>query len=91
MCVLHLVLRTLTIIHTLNPQAKDELCSQIDNYIRDRITFADQVIQETAMKKIHHGDVVLTYARWLHPSFRFLYLISRQVIRRSEGPTRSLG
>lgn len=43
--------------------AKDELCSQIDNYIRDRITFADQVIQETAMKKIHHGDVVLTYAR----------------------------
>jgi len=43
--------------------AKDELCSKIDNYIRDRIIIADQVIQETAMKKIHDGDVVMTYAR----------------------------
>ncbi|KAI0068970.1 IF-2B-domain-containing protein [Artomyces pyxidatus] len=43
--------------------AKDELCHKIDNYIRDRIIIADQVIQETAMKKIHDGDVVLTYAR----------------------------
>ncbi|KAI0269192.1 hypothetical protein BC834DRAFT_865240 [Gloeopeniophorella convolvens] len=43
--------------------AKDELCGQIDNYIRDRIIMADQVIQETATKKIHDGDVVLTYAR----------------------------
>jgi len=31
--------------------------------MRDRIIIADQVIQETAMKKIHDGDVVLTYAR----------------------------
>ncbi|TFY54547.1 hypothetical protein EVG20_g9660 [Dentipellis fragilis] len=43
--------------------AKDELCHKIDNYIRDRIIIADQVIQETAMKKIHDGDVILTYAR----------------------------
>ncbi|KAH9999370.1 hypothetical protein BJV77DRAFT_939808, partial [Russula vinacea] len=43
--------------------AKDALCGKIDNYIRDRIIIADQVIQETAMKKIHDGDVVLTYAR----------------------------
>lgn len=44
-------------------QAKDALCGKIDNYIRDRIIIADQVIQETAMKKIQDGDVVLTYAR----------------------------
>ncbi|KAH8999322.1 IF-2B-domain-containing protein [Lactarius akahatsu] len=43
--------------------AKDALCNKIDNYIRDRIIIADQVIQETAMKNIHDGDVVLTYAR----------------------------
>jgi len=43
--------------------AKDALCGKIDNYIRDRIIIADQVIQETAMKKIHDGDIVLTYAR----------------------------
>ncbi|KAI9507708.1 IF-2B-domain-containing protein [Russula earlei] len=43
--------------------AKDALCGKIDNYIRDRIIIADQVIQETAMRKIHDGDVVLTYAR----------------------------
>ncbi|KAF9222041.1 IF-2B-domain-containing protein [Gyrodon lividus] len=43
--------------------AKDALCDTIDNYIRDRIILADQVIQETAGKKIKDGDVVLTYAR----------------------------
>ncbi|KAI0316983.1 hypothetical protein OF83DRAFT_1123689 [Amylostereum chailletii] len=43
--------------------AKDALCEKIDDYIRDRIILADQVIQETATKKIHDGDVVLTYAR----------------------------
>ncbi|KAH9938475.1 eukaryotic translation initiation factor 2B delta subunit [Fomitopsis serialis] len=43
--------------------AKDALCRKIDNYIRDRIIFADQVIEETAGSKIKDGDVVLTYAR----------------------------
>ncbi|KAG8218830.1 IF-2B-domain-containing protein [Butyriboletus roseoflavus] len=43
--------------------AKDALCDTIDNYIRDRILLADQVIQETAGKKIKDGDVILTYAR----------------------------
>ncbi|KAF9247119.1 IF-2B-domain-containing protein [Melanogaster broomeanus] len=43
--------------------AKDALCDTIDNYIRDRIILADQVIQETAGKKIKDGDVILTYAR----------------------------
>ncbi|KAI0036015.1 hypothetical protein K488DRAFT_76208 [Vararia minispora EC-137] len=43
--------------------AKDALCQKIDDYVRDRIIIADQVIQETAAKKIQNGDVVLTYAR----------------------------
>ncbi|OCH95979.1 IF-2B-domain-containing protein [Obba rivulosa] len=43
--------------------AKDALCQKIDNYIRDRIIIADQVIEETAGNKIKDGDVVLTYAR----------------------------
>ncbi|GBE79392.1 eukaryotic translation initiation factor 2B delta subunit [Sparassis latifolia] len=43
--------------------AKDALCQKIDNYIRDRIIIADQVIQETAGNKIKDGDIILTYAR----------------------------
>ena len=66
MCAPHL--SPFAYLVTLTPtrftlQAKDALCGKIDNYIRDRIIIADQVIQETAMKKIHDGDVVLTYAR----------------------------
>ncbi|KAF9263649.1 IF-2B-domain-containing protein [Marasmius fiardii PR-910] len=43
--------------------AKDLLCQKIDNYIRDRIIIADQVIEDIAVKKIKDGDVILTYAR----------------------------
>ncbi|EIW82526.1 IF-2B-domain-containing protein [Coniophora puteana RWD-64-598 SS2] len=43
--------------------AKNALCQKIDNYVRERIIFADQVIQETAGSKIKDGDVILTYAR----------------------------
>ncbi|TCD71367.1 hypothetical protein EIP91_011138 [Steccherinum ochraceum] len=43
--------------------AKNALCQKIDNYIRDRIIIADQVIEETAAKKIKDGDVILTFAR----------------------------
>ncbi|KIK65569.1 hypothetical protein GYMLUDRAFT_39047 [Collybiopsis luxurians FD-317 M1] len=43
--------------------AKDALCQKIDNYIRDRIIIADEVIEDLAVKKIKDGDVVLTYAR----------------------------
>ncbi|TFK74401.1 IF-2B-domain-containing protein [Pluteus cervinus] len=43
--------------------AKDTLCSKIDDYIRDRIIIADEVIQDLAGKKIKDGDVILTYAR----------------------------
>ncbi|KAJ7283510.1 eukaryotic translation initiation factor 2B delta subunit [Mycena rebaudengoi] len=43
--------------------AKDLLCQKIDDYIRDRIIIADEVIQDLAGKKIKDGDVILTYAR----------------------------
>ncbi|THV05457.1 IF-2B-domain-containing protein [Dendrothele bispora CBS 962.96] len=43
--------------------AKDALCHIIDNYIRDRIIIADEVIEDLAVKKIKDGDVVMTYAR----------------------------
>ncbi|KAI0688566.1 eukaryotic translation initiation factor 2B delta subunit [Cytidiella melzeri] len=43
--------------------AKKALCQKIDNYIRDRIMVADQVIEETTGNKIKDGDVILTYAR----------------------------
>jgi translation initiation factor 2B subunit (eIF-2B alpha/beta/delta family) len=47
-----------------NVQAKDALCDKIDNYIRDRIVVAGEVIQDTAGRKIKDGDVILTYARY---------------------------
>ncbi|KAG5644590.1 hypothetical protein DXG03_008164 [Asterophora parasitica] len=50
-------------IDTIEQDAKDALCQKIDNYIRDRIIFADQVIQKLTGKKINDGDVILTYAR----------------------------
>ncbi|KAF8897242.1 hypothetical protein BD779DRAFT_1489797 [Infundibulicybe gibba] len=43
--------------------AKDALCEKIDNYIRDRIIVAGEVIQDLAGKKINDGDVILAYAR----------------------------
>jgi translation initiation factor 2B subunit (eIF-2B alpha/beta/delta family) len=45
-------------------QAKDSLCQKIDNYIRDKIIMADQVIQEVAGKKIKEGDVLMTFGRY---------------------------
>ncbi|GLB33519.1 putative eIF-2B alpha beta delta subunits family protein [Lyophyllum shimeji] len=50
-------------IDMIEQDAKDALCQKIDNYIRDRIIIADEVIQELAGKKIKDGDVILTYAR----------------------------
>ncbi|KAJ7095106.1 eukaryotic translation initiation factor 2B delta subunit [Mycena belliarum] len=43
--------------------AKDLLCQKIDDYIRDRIIIADEVIQDLACTKIKDGDTILTYAR----------------------------
>ncbi|KAL0057635.1 hypothetical protein AAF712_015714 [Marasmius tenuissimus] len=43
--------------------AKDALCRKIDDYIRDRIIYADEVIEDLAVEKIKNGDVIMTYAR----------------------------
>ncbi|KIL65432.1 hypothetical protein M378DRAFT_186486 [Amanita muscaria Koide BX008] len=50
-------------IDRVEQEVKDELCQQIDNYIRDRIIVADEVIEELAGQKIKDGDVILTYAK----------------------------
>lgn len=42
-------------------EAKLSLCEYIDQYIRERITVAGQVITNSAATKIRDGDVVLTY------------------------------
>ena len=44
-------------------QSKELLAAKIDEYIRERVTLADEVIVEFAKQKIKDGDVVLTYAR----------------------------
>lgn len=44
-------------------QAKADLNDAIDNFIRERITVADQVIATSAAEKICDGDVILTYAK----------------------------
>jgi translation initiation factor eIF-2B subunit delta len=48
---------------TPEAKAKAELCEGIDIFIRERITVADQVIASSAAKKIHDGDVILTFAK----------------------------
>ena len=50
-------------IETPEETAKADLCEAIDNFIRERITVADQVIATTAVDKIQDGDVVLTFAK----------------------------
>ena len=50
-------------IETPEKRAKAELGEAIDNFIRERITVADQVIATTAVNKIQDGDVVLTFAK----------------------------
>lgn len=48
---------------TPESKAKSDLCEAIDHFIKERITFADQVISTSATEKIYDGDVVLTYAK----------------------------
>ena len=48
---------------TPESSAKQELCDAIDDFIRERITVADQVISSSAAEKISDGDVILTYAK----------------------------
>ena len=50
-------------IETPETEAKRNLCESIDNFIRERITVAGQVIASSAAEKIQDGDVVLTYAK----------------------------
>lgn len=42
--------------------AKADLCDFIDNFIREKITVADQVIANSAAQKIQNGDVIVTFA-----------------------------
>lgn len=44
-------------------EAKKDLCDAIDVFIRERVTFADQVIAQSAADRIKDGDVILTYAK----------------------------
>ncbi|KAI2470869.1 nagb/rpia/CoA transferase-like protein [Annulohypoxylon bovei var. microspora] len=44
-------------------EAKKELCSSIDTFIQERISMADFVITEKAVRKIQDGDVILTFGR----------------------------
>ncbi|KAF2112877.1 hypothetical protein BDV96DRAFT_496894 [Lophiotrema nucula] len=46
---------------TPEAEAKRDLIMEIDNFIRERVTVADQLISEAAIKKIESGDVILTY------------------------------
>lgn len=48
---------------TPEARAKADLCEAIDNFIRERITVADQVIASSAAEKIQDGDVILTFAK----------------------------
>ncbi|KAF4629845.1 hypothetical protein G7Y89_g8296 [Cudoniella acicularis] len=50
-------------INTPDTTAKADLCEAIDVFIRERVTFADQVIASSAAERIKDGDVILTYAK----------------------------
>ncbi|KAK2804289.1 hypothetical protein FQN51_002380 [Onygenales sp. PD_10] len=43
-------------------EAKESLCDFIDSFIREKVTFADQVIANSAAQKVSDGDVILCYA-----------------------------
>ena len=48
---------------TEESEAKEDLCEAIDNFIREKITVADQIIATSAAEKIQDGDVILTFAK----------------------------
>ncbi|KAG0022770.1 hypothetical protein BGZ80_011180 [Entomortierella chlamydospora] len=50
-------------IEVPDEDARALFLEKIDNFIRDRITMADQVITSLGLQKIQDGDVILTYAR----------------------------
>ena len=50
-------------ISTPEEQAKTDLCNGIDNFIREKISVADQVIAASGAERIKDGDVIMTYAK----------------------------
>jgi translation initiation factor eIF-2B subunit delta len=48
---------------TPESKAKADLCEAIDNFIREKLIVADQVIAKTAADKIQDGDTILTFAK----------------------------
>jgi translation initiation factor eIF-2B subunit delta len=48
---------------TADAEAKRTLCDDIDVFVRERVTYADQVIAERAAERINDGDVIMTYAK----------------------------
>ena len=58
-------------------EAKKGLCDAIDVFIRERVTFADQVIARSAADKIKDGDVIMTYAK--------SSIVQRALVRAHEG------
>jgi translation initiation factor eIF-2B subunit delta len=48
---------------TPDDEAKRDICNFIDNFLRERITAADELIAQTASSKILPGDVVLIFAK----------------------------
>ena len=56
------------LISALDPDMSDSaaktlLRNSIDQFIRERITLADELIQKEASQRIENGDVILTYAK----------------------------
>jgi translation initiation factor eIF-2B subunit delta len=56
------------VIGTVDPSTSDEaakadLCEWIDSFLREKITAADEIIAQTASKKILPGDVIITFAK----------------------------
>ncbi|KAK6381381.1 hypothetical protein LTS17_004438 [Exophiala oligosperma] len=50
-------------VDATDSEAKKSLCLEIDRFIRERITLADEVIAREAGSRIDNGDVILTYAK----------------------------
>jgi translation initiation factor 2B subunit (eIF-2B alpha/beta/delta family) len=44
-------------------QQKERILNAIDEFVRDRIELADEVICSTAVEKIKPGDTIVTFAR----------------------------
>ncbi|CZR57258.1 related to translation initiation factor eIF2B, 71 kDa (delta) subunit [Phialocephala subalpina] len=50
-------------VDTPESEAKENLCNAIDVFLRERVTFADQIIAQSTADKIKDGDVIMTYAK----------------------------